>query len=273
MLLSGETPDIQRLRPEIIYNSIIENERHQKLTLCIEIAVILGVAAILLIKRKDTFESDTIQLTENINTPVALGQGQHGTARWLNKLEYARSFAAYRLNPEKDEIFADLINSGEKDIKEVRRIIESSKIKSEANIVKNIKKARKIKRKEKRKSDKQEKWRKKFAVFRNVQQHLDKLYKKFKRAEKISGGLIVAYENRGKTEQIYYLSNDVHSLTIGTTRSGKSRCIVLQSIAFTALSGESMVISDPKGELSAYCSLYLEKLGYEVIRLDFKIIQ
>ena len=54
LLLSGETPDIQKLRPEIIYDSIIENERHQKLTLCIEIAVTLGVAAILLIKRKDT---------------------------------------------------------------------------------------------------------------------------------------------------------------------------------------------------------------------------
>jgi len=85
MVLSGETPNISQLHPEIIYDSIVENERHRKLTLCIEIVVTLGIAAILLIKRKDTFESDTTQLTENIRTPVSLGQGQHGTARWLKK--------------------------------------------------------------------------------------------------------------------------------------------------------------------------------------------
>jgi type IV secretion system protein VirD4 len=70
------------------------------------------------------------------------------------------------------------------------------------------------------------------------------------------GGLVVGHEKRGKAEMIYYLGDDVHSLTIGATRSGKSRCIVLQSIAYTALAGESMVVNDPKGELAAYCPPY-----------------
>jgi type IV secretion system protein VirD4 len=88
------------------------------------------------------------------------------------------------------------------------------------------------------------------------------------------GGLVVGYEKTGgilsQSEGIYYLADDVHSLTIGATRSGKSRCIVLQSIAHTALTGESMVVNDPKGELAAYCTPYLKRLDYEVIRLDFK---
>jgi type IV secretion system protein VirD4 len=86
----------------------------------------------------------------------------------------------------------------------------------------------------------------------------------------IKGGLVVGYERRGKTEEIYCLADDVHSLTVGATRSGKSRCIVLQSIAHTALAGESMIVNDPKGELAAYCTPYLKRLDYEVIALDFK---
>jgi type IV secretion system protein VirD4 len=85
-----------------------------------------------------------------------------------------------------------------------------------------------------------------------------------------TGGLVVGYDNRGDIENIYYLPDDVHSLTVGATRSGKSRCIALQSVAFTALAGESMLLNDPKGELYAYCHPYLRRLGYEVICLDFK---
>jgi len=85
-----------------------------------------------------------------------------------------------------------------------------------------------------------------------------------------SGGLVIGYEKRSGAEELYYLSGDVHSLTIGATRSGKSRSIVIESIAYTALAGESMCVNDPKGELMAYCGSFLKRLGYEVITLDFK---
>jgi len=81
---------------------------------------------------------------------------------------------------------------------------------------------------------------------------------------------VIGYEKEGGYEDIYYLSEDVHSLTIGATRSGKSRSIVLQSIAYTALAGESLLVTDPKGELAAYCTPFLKRLDYEVIMLDFK---
>ena len=69
---------------------------------------------------------------------------------------------------------------------------------------------------------------------------------------------------------MYYVGEDSHVLCIGATRSGKSRCIVLPSIALQALSGENIVCSDPKGELYQYSYPFLQRLGYEVIALDFK---
>lgn len=93
----------------------------------------------------------------------------------------------------------------------------------------------------------------------------DDKYKLFK-----SGGLITGFYTEKGKEKIYYVDKDTHSVIIGATRSGKSRCLVMQSMYNTALAGESMVITDPKGELYAYTSEFMRKLGYEVICLDFK---
>ncbi|MDR2695629.1 MAG: type IV secretory system conjugative DNA transfer family protein [Deltaproteobacteria bacterium] len=72
------------------------------------------------------------------------------------------------------------------------------------------------------------------------------------------------------TERVYYVDEDVHTLCVGATRSGKSRSVVLQSICALGLAGESLVISDPKGELYHYTGEFLKKLGYDVRALDFK---
>ena len=84
------------------------------------------------------------------------------------------------------------------------------------------------------------------------------------------GGIVIGMKREGAKERIYYLSEDSHLLCIGATRSGKSRCLVIESICTIGLSGESMVISDPKAELYHYTAPFLTKLGYEVLVLDFK---
>ena len=84
------------------------------------------------------------------------------------------------------------------------------------------------------------------------------------------GGLVVGYKKNRKTEEIYYVDDDIHSLTIGATRSGKTRSVVLQTIGNLALAGESMILSDPKGELFEYTAPYLKSKGYKIITLDFK---
>ena len=56
-----------------------------------------------------------------------------------------------------------------------------------------------------------------------------------------SGGIIVGYEKKKKTEEIYYIDDNVHSLVVGATRSGKTRSVVLQTIGNLGLAGESII--------------------------------
>lgn len=76
-----------------------------------------------------------------------------------------------------------------------------------------------------------------------------KLFKKKQKEEKneiLKGGLVVGYKKTKKAEEIYFVDDNIHSLTVGATRSGKTRSVVLQTIGNLALAGESMILSDPK---------------------------
>lgn len=66
------------------------------------------------------------------------------------------------------------------------------------------------------------------------------------------GGIVIGMKREGAKERIYYLGEDSHLLCIGATRSGKSRCLVVESICTLGLAGESVMCSDPKGELYHY---------------------
>lgn len=81
------------------------------------------------------------------------------------------------------------------------------------------------------------------------------------------GGLVLGMDKRGR--KFYCNTEDTHSLVLGATRAGKSRTVVLPSICTLALAGESMVVIDPKSELYCYTYPFLERLGYEVITIDF----
>lgn len=84
-----------------------------------------------------------------------------------------------------------------------------------------------------------------------------------------SAGIVLAREMSRGTERLPYITDDYHTLTIGATRCGKSRCLVLQSICALALAGEGIVANDPKGELYHYTHSFLETLGYKVHVIDF----
>ena len=92
-------------------------------------------------------------------------------------------------------------------------------------------------------------------------------YKSTDRAAPKGGGLVLGWSEDLK--KLYANTTDTHSLTIGSTRCGKTRHLVLPSIGLTAMAGESMVITDPKSELYLYTKPFLERLGYEVIAIDF----
>ena len=81
-----------------------------------------------------------------------------------------------------------------------------------------------------------------------------------------AGGALLGWD--GST--IYCNAEDTHTLTIGATRCGKTRCSVLETICTLALAGESIIAVDPKSELFGYTCEFLNRLDYEVITLDFK---
>ena len=85
----------------------------------------------------------------------------------------------------------------------------------------------------------------------------------------IDGGIAVSYERSKFRESVACITDDVHILIIGATRSGKTRCLVIQSICALALAAEGMVVNDPKGELYHYTHSFLETLGYKVHVIDF----
>lgn len=84
------------------------------------------------------------------------------------------------------------------------------------------------------------------------------------------GGIVVGRQAGELSERLSCITDDVHTLTIGATRCGKTRCLVLQSICTLALAGEGIVINDPKGELYHYTRPFLESLGYTVKVVDFQ---
>lgn len=74
--------------------------------------------------------------------------------------------------------------------------------------------------------------------------------------------------NNGK--DIWLDNGEYHSLVIGTTGSGKTETIVKPMVNLLGKKGESMVITDPKGEIYEYSAEYLKEQGYKIIVLNFR---
>lgn len=72
-------------------------------------------------------------------------------------------------------------------------------------------------------------------------------------------------------ENTYATSSDeLHCFVIGDSGCGKTRRVILPTIRLLAKTGESMVISDPKGELYRMTANSLKEKGYIVQVLNFR---
>ncbi|MBR4760053.1 MAG: type IV secretory system conjugative DNA transfer family protein [Lachnospiraceae bacterium] len=72
-------------------------------------------------------------------------------------------------------------------------------------------------------------------------------------------------------ENVYAASDgEMHCFVIGDTGSGKTRRVIMPTIRLLAKTGESMVISDTKGELYRTTADSLRKKGYDVKVLNFR---
>ncbi len=74
--------------------------------------------------------------------------------------------------------------------------------------------------------------------------------------------------NNGK--EIWVDNGSYHNLVIGSTGSGKTQTIVKPMVNILAKKGESMIITDPKGEIYKYAADALKKQGYKIVVLNFR---
>ena len=90
---------------------------------------------------------------------------------------------------------------------------------------------------------------------------------------------VVAIEPKAKAGGIPLINNgkklwvddsEYHNLIIGSTGSGKTQTIIFPMVQVLAKHGESMVITDPKGEIYEKTSQMLRSKGYNIVLLNFR---
>lgn len=63
---------------------------------------------------------------------------------------------------------------------------------------------------------------------------------------------------------------ELHCFVIGDTGSGKTRRVIFPSVRILGKTGQSMIISDPKGEIYRKTSHHLRRNGYDVYIMNFR---
>lgn len=71
-------------------------------------------------------------------------------------------------------------------------------------------------------------------------------------------------------KKVWVDNGGYHNLVIGSTGAGKTQTTVLPMVNLLAKHDESMIITDPKGEIYEHTSNYLRSLGYNIVLLNFR---
>ncbi len=71
-------------------------------------------------------------------------------------------------------------------------------------------------------------------------------------------------------KEMWVDNSEYHSLVIGATGSGKTQTVILPMVQSLAKAKESMIITDPKGEIYEETSNMLRKRGYQILLLNFR---
>ena len=81
-----------------------------------------------------------------------------------------------------------------------------------------------------------------------------------------AAGLVVI--NDGK--KLWVDDGEAHNIVIGATGSGKTQAVVFPLVQSLAKHGESMIITDPKGEIYEQTGTMLRERGYNIVLLNFR---
>lgn len=258
----------------ILYVASRKNTR--KLFFILFAAIVMAITVLILQDSKD-YQSAQIVVTPKISTPVPAGQGQCGTAKWLDKKEYDNAFSHFTLD-KKNALLQQIAPVILNDIKlELNRIIDLETQIEELSKQSN-ESGEKAEQALVELELKQHELEDETKIIREISNPkiYDNIKQKIQKGEfdplflKESGIVLGKKDISELEELIYYIKQDIHTLILGATRSGKSRTIVLQTICALAMAGESIVVTDPKSELYDYTCKLLELLGYHIVTIDFK---
>jgi hypothetical protein len=89
---------MELLAPSNCIQSIASDRQHLTLFLCLWGVTLLLAILIMASNVGKKYESDMRQITPKIKTPVAAGQCQHGSARWLSKSQIKEAFDTVKMN-------------------------------------------------------------------------------------------------------------------------------------------------------------------------------
>ena len=73
-----------------------------------------------------------------------------------------------------------------------------------------------------------------------------------------------------KNDRLWVDNGEYHTLVIGSTGSGKTQTVVFPTVKVLARKGESMIITDPKGEIYHKTANMLKDRGYQILILNFR---
>ena len=113
-------------------------------------------------------------------------------------------------------------------------------------------------------TDKKDKGYSRWAKDKEIQEELERVEINSKPA-KAAGVPLMINEN-----EMWVDNGEYHSLVIGATGSGKTQTVVLPMVYSLAKAKESMIITDPKGEIYEKTSNMLRAKGYQILLLNFR---
>ena len=113
-------------------------------------------------------------------------------------------------------------------------------------------------------TDKKDKGYSRWAKDKEIQEELDCVSITSKNSKAAGVPLIL------NEKEMWVDNGEYHSLVIGATGSGKTQTVILPMVHSLAKARESMIITDPKGEIYEKTSTMLRSRGYQILLLNFR---
>lgn len=96
-VLSGQSTVLQLFSAMECLRSMANSKQHLMLFLCFQ-GLVVVMAVMFFFTNLRPYQSNLVEITPDIKTPVSVGQYQHGSARWLKDEEKDKVFDSFVLD-------------------------------------------------------------------------------------------------------------------------------------------------------------------------------